>query len=41
MKARYPDWCPRCDQPIRVGDEIARVRGRVIHARCASGQDDE
>lgn len=41
MRARYAAWCPRCDRGINVGDFIARVRRSIIHARCASGQDDD
>ena len=41
MKARYADWCPRCDQQIQPGEEVVPHKDRYIHARCASGQDDE
>lgn len=41
MRARFATYCSRCDGPIGVGDLIARVRRAIIHARCASGQDDE
>lgn len=40
IAAKYPSTCHRCDEPINVGDRIAYVRGRAIHARCMNGADE-
>lgn len=41
MIARFAGSCGRCFEAIRPGDRIVRHRHGMIHASCASGQDDE
>lgn len=41
MKARFSDYCVRCNGTIAKGDPIASHRLGYIHASCASGADDE
>lgn len=41
VKARRPDICNRCPEPINPGDRIAFRRGHPIHVTCQSGADDE
>ena len=41
MRAQLAGECSRCPDPIRPGDDVVPHREQWIHARCASGADDD
>lgn len=41
IRARHSTYCARCDVLIVPPERIAFARGRAVHVRCASGQDEE
>lgn len=41
IAARRSSYCGRCDVLIVPGDRIVFARGRAVHVRCATGQEDE
>lgn len=34
FSASYPGHCRECSSPIEVGDQVAYVEDRIVHADC-------